>query len=235
MTEACVPIVEDETLLAFEFDELFNSASANVIGPFANLVQATQAARGYAIDVAILNTNLNDEMVYPLAEEMTTRRIPFLFLTGYDAYNLPDCFRAVPRMSRPFDRLGPYQSSSNGDEQSGLELLAASRLFDILPPATALHALTTGAIGTMTLAVMTRASLGHTGRPLVAGRGTITIYVLITVAAVLRLIAPLDAAHYMLSLTVAGAAWTAAFGLFVLLYGRALAQPRAKLGSSQPI
>ncbi len=117
----------------------------------------------------------------------------------------------------------------------GFVLLAASSLVHILPPTTALHALTTGAIGTMTLAVMTRASLGHTGRPLVAGRGTRTIYLLITVAAILRLIAPLDTTHYILLLAVAGAAWSGAFVLFVVLYGRALARPRVKPGGSQPI
>src|SRR5262245_29044271 len=60
--------------------------------------------------------------------------------------------------------------------------IAAIGLVPLLPQTTALHALTAGAIGTMTLAVMTRASLGHTGRALVAGRGTTTIYVLITLA-----------------------------------------------------
>jgi uncharacterized protein involved in response to NO len=95
-----------------------------------------------------------------------------------------------------------------------------------LPHTTALHALTTGAIGTMILAVMTRASLGHTGRPLVAGPGTTVIYVFVTLAAILRLLAPLAGAHYIAALSCAGAAWSAAFGLFVLLYGRLLLSPR---------
>ena len=68
-------------------------------------------------------------------------------------------------------------------------------------------------IGTMTLAVMTRASLGHTGRPLVAGHDTTTIYVLVTLAAVLRLLAPLGGAAYIFILSLAGAAWSGAFGL----------------------
>ena len=54
---------------------------------------------------------------------------------------------------------------------TGLVLLGLDECFDVLPTTVALHALTVGAIGTMTLAVMTRASLGHTGRPLVAGWG----------------------------------------------------------------
>jgi uncharacterized protein involved in response to NO len=96
----------------------------------------------------------------------------------------------------------------------------------LLPQTAALHALTVGAIGTMTLAVMTRASLGHTGRPLAAGPGTTAIYVLVTFAAVLRLFAPLAEAQYLLVLTLAGAAWSGAFGLFVLIYARPLTLPR---------
>ena len=78
----------------------------------------------------------------------------------------------------------------------------------------------------MTLAVMTRATLGHTGRPLAAGPGTTAIYGLITLAAILRLLAPLgEARHEMLLLSLAGAAWSGAFGLFALLYLRPLAFP----------
>jgi uncharacterized protein involved in response to NO len=73
----------------------------------------------------------------------------------------------------------------------GFLLLALDAFIPLLPETTALHALTVGAIGTMTLAVMTRASLGHTGRPLIAGPGTTAIYVLITLAALLRLVAAL--------------------------------------------
>jgi uncharacterized protein involved in response to NO len=104
-----------------------------------------------------------------------------------------------------------------------------------LPQTTALHALSVGAIGTMTLAVMTRASLGHTGRPLVAGLGTTTIYVLVTLAAILRLLAPLGSEHYLLMLSSAGAAWSGAFGLFVLLYAAPLMRPRAKGEEARPI
>jgi uncharacterized protein involved in response to NO len=114
----------------------------------------------------------------------------------------------------------------------GFVLSAVNDLVPVLPQTTALHALTTGAIGTMTLAVMTRVSLGHTGRPLVAGRGTTTIYVLITLAALLRLVAPLGGSQYIILLSFAGAAWTGAFGLFVLLYVRPLALPVVKDGAA---
>jgi uncharacterized protein involved in response to NO len=117
----------------------------------------------------------------------------------------------------------------------GFLLLGFNGLVPLLPRTTALHALTAGAIGTMTLAVMTRASLGHTGRRLIAGPGTTTVYALVTLAAILRLLAPLGGANYIAVLLVAGAAWSGAFGLFVLLYVRPLARPRVKDGEPRPI
>ena len=80
------------------------------------------------------------------------------------------------------------------------------------------------------------ATLGHTGRPLVAGAGTTTIYGLVTVAALCRLLAPFAGAQYIPALTVAGFAWSAAFGLFVMLYLRPLALPRVPRGvEARPI
>jgi uncharacterized protein involved in response to NO len=117
----------------------------------------------------------------------------------------------------------------------GLLLLGADRVFAFLPAGAALHALTVGAIGTMTLAVMTRASLGHTGRPLAAGTATIAIYVLITLAALLRFVSPFDPAAMEPLLSAAGAAWTAAFALFAIFYGGALTRPRLRGEAASPI
>jgi uncharacterized protein involved in response to NO len=117
----------------------------------------------------------------------------------------------------------------------GFILLAINGLVRLLPPTTALHALTTGAIGTMTLAVMTRASLGHTGRPLVAGHGTTIIYVLITLAALLRLLAPLGGTHYVLLLSAAGAAWGGSGSLYCSMraHSRCLGSKTGLLGRSE--
>ncbi|MCA0201458.1 MAG: NnrS family protein [Proteobacteria bacterium] len=82
----------------------------------------------------------------------------------------------------------------------------------------ALHALTVGGMGTMILAVMTRASLGHTGAALTADRGTLIVYLLVLVAAAARLFAPFVAEHYMVILHVTAGAWIAAFALFTALY-----------------
>ncbi len=100
----------------------------------------------------------------------------------------------------------------------GFCLLGLNALVSWLPETAALHTLTVGTIGTMTLAVMTRAMLGHSGRTLTAGRGTTLIYALVTVAALCRLLAPIAGAHYISVLWLSAVCWSMAFGLFVLLY-----------------
>ena len=88
-----------------------------------------------------------------------------------------------------------------------------------------IHALTAGAIGTMTLAVMTRASLGHTGRTIETDWATAMIYALVTIGAVLRVAAPF-LTSYGTMLIIAGSTWSAAFALFVVRYGPMLLRPR---------
>jgi len=107
----------------------------------------------------------------------------------------------------------------------GFALLGASILCpSVIPSTVGIHAWTAGAIGLMTLAVMTRASLGHTGQPLAAGAGTQAIYLLALCAVTLRMIAGFDGS--MMLLELASAAWVAAFGGFVLLYGPTLSRQR---------
>ncbi|MHA6334056.1 NnrS family protein [Qipengyuania sp. CAU 1752] len=108
----------------------------------------------------------------------------------------------------------------------GLAMLAATELGAPISPTTGLHALTAGAMGTMILAVMTRATLGHTGRALEAGIGTHLIYAAILTAAGLRVAAGLGLADTMSMLWLSGGFWIAAFGLFVGLYGPVLVLPR---------
>jgi uncharacterized protein involved in response to NO len=110
----------------------------------------------------------------------------------------------------------------------GLCLLGLSQLWPAMPATAALHALTAGAIDTMILAVMTRASLGHTGRTLEAGYGTTAIYLLVTLAALLRVVAAFATEFYFQLLAVSGLAWIGAFLLFPMLYGPALLTPRRR-------
>ena len=108
----------------------------------------------------------------------------------------------------------------------GLGLLAASLLEAPIPGSAAIHALTAGAMATMILAVMTRASLGHTGRELQASPATTFLYVCITLGALLRVIAPLGLIDYTLGMEVAAVAWAGAFVVFLSAYGPILFGPR---------
>ena len=98
----------------------------------------------------------------------------------------------------------------------------------MLPAATAQHLWMAGAIGMMTLAVMTRATLGHTGQPLTAGRGTAALYLMLLVSVLARVLAAAHADWAGPLYDLAGLGWIGAFGGFVLVYGRLLLRKRTE-------
>lgn len=109
---------------------------------------------------------------------------------------------------------------------AGLLLLGFSHFSTEILPTMGIHALAAGAMATMTLAVMTRATLGHTGRELRADGWTTAIYVLVTAGAAIRVCAPALPFDYMRLIELAGALWGGAFLLFLLSYGPKLLGPR---------
>lgn len=106
-----------------------------------------------------------------------------------------------------------------------LLILGGSILGIGLPAEDAVHAFTAGAVGAMTLAVMTRASLGHTGRPRHAGPLTVCIYMLVNVGAVLRVFGPMTGLSPNLVMGVAAGSWSGAYLLFAVVYGPFLLRP----------
>lgn len=108
----------------------------------------------------------------------------------------------------------------------GLLLLGGSNFIWCIPVSAALHAMSAGAMASMTLAVMTRATLGHTGRALHADGPTRAIYALVTAGAALRFAAPMLPVDYMLATGAAGALWCGAFVTFVFAYGPKLVGAR---------
>lgn len=106
-------------------------------------------------------------------------------------------------------------------------LLAASILTPgLFPGASALHALTAGAVGLLTVAVMTRATRGHSGRPLLADTATVIVYALIFLGALMRLILPFTPLSYAAGASLAGVTWSAGMLLFTVQYGPMLLLPR---------
>ena len=95
-----------------------------------------------------------------------------------------------------------------------------------IPESAGVHALTAGAMTTMILAVMTRASLGHTARQLKASPPTVVAYACVTVGAVLRVAASLGLGPYPIMLDIAGSFWGMALLLFLIVYRPVLWSPR---------
>jgi uncharacterized protein involved in response to NO len=107
-------------------------------------------------------------------------------------------------------------------------LLGAMSILEpaLLTGTAALHAWTVGAVGLMTLGVMSRATRGHTGHALTASPMTVSSYIAMIVAAVLRIAAGLFPQAYMMLIEAAGVAWIAAFALFLFEYAPMLLRPR---------
>lgn len=108
----------------------------------------------------------------------------------------------------------------------GYLLLALSALLPAFPRSSALHLLTVGAISGMILAMMTRVTLGHTGRPLTAGPATVLAYALLAAAAITRTASPLAATLAQPLLDLSSALWIAAFLVFLITYAPPLLLPR---------
>ena len=108
----------------------------------------------------------------------------------------------------------------------GVAALGIAALDPAFPSDAAIHALTAGAIGTSTLAVMTRVSRGHTGRALSADGVTTLIYVLVILAACARIAAALAGEAYGELLVGSAALWISAFALFAARYAPLLLRPR---------
>jgi CheY-like chemotaxis protein len=104
MTEALqgvkVLVVEDEYLVATLMENMLASAGCVVAGPIPRLAQALDAASSEACDVAVLDVNLAGERVYPVADILAQRNVPFVFVTGYGV--LPGEYANRPRLCKPF-------------------------------------------------------------------------------------------------------------------------------------
>lgn len=95
-------VVEDEFLVASLIQDFLETAGCRVAGPIARLAEAVKAAQVETCDAAVLDVNLGGHRVYPVAEVLSRRRIPFVFVTGYDADALPSEYHQRPMVHKPF-------------------------------------------------------------------------------------------------------------------------------------
>lgn len=99
-----VLVVEDEMMVAWLLEDLLTELGYVIVGPAASVNQAQTMIETEAIDVAVLDVNLNGEMSYPIADALVTRNVPFVFVTGYDKDRLLDGYRCFPVLQKPFHR-----------------------------------------------------------------------------------------------------------------------------------
>lgn len=101
---ARVLLVEDQMIVAMEIEDMLRAAGCEVVGPVGTLQAAITLGHEEALDLAVLDVNLDGDKVYRAAEELQARGIPFILATGYGESTLPEKWRDQPRLSKPFQR-----------------------------------------------------------------------------------------------------------------------------------
>lgn len=96
-------VVEDDFIVAFDMQSMLEEQGAEVLGPASSLQEARAILASETPNVAVLDVNLNGEYVFPLAEELRVRGIPFLFATAYadDDRLFPSTAKSVLRLAKP--------------------------------------------------------------------------------------------------------------------------------------
>jgi CheY-like chemotaxis protein len=98
-------VLEDEYLLADDLQRWLEAEGATILGPTATLAEGLRLLRdGAAPDLAILDIGVRGESVFPVADLLAGRGIPFVFATAYDEARLPQRYRGRRSVTKPYDR-----------------------------------------------------------------------------------------------------------------------------------
>jgi CheY-like chemotaxis protein len=101
-TKGRILLVEDEAMISMLIEDILQDLEYEVVGPASRLDQALTLALQAEIDIGLLDINVDGKVIYPVADVLEFRRIPFIFSTGYSAGALPARFRGRPTLSKPF-------------------------------------------------------------------------------------------------------------------------------------
>lgn len=113
LTGLRILVVEDEYLIANMIVEILERAGCVVVGPESELDGAIQTFRHENIDAVLLDVNLGGRLIFPLADQLDRHKVPFLFVTGYGPYTVPERFRDHPLITKPFMPHDLLQSLEN--------------------------------------------------------------------------------------------------------------------------
>lgn len=95
-------IVEDEYFIASDLKRAFQQGGAIVVGPVGDLTNGLALAEEGELDAAVLDVNLEGATSYPIADRLADQAVPYMFLTGYDGWALPEPYCNAPRIAKPF-------------------------------------------------------------------------------------------------------------------------------------
>lgn len=97
-----VLVVEDEGAIALMIEDMLESLGCEIAASVARLAEACKTAAEIEADLAVLDVNLDGQLVFPVAALLRERQIPIVFSTGYGASGLPDEFNGTPVLGKPF-------------------------------------------------------------------------------------------------------------------------------------
>jgi len=95
-------VVEDEAAISLLLEDMLIDFGCEVVGPAARLAAALDLAQSETFDLAILDVNVAGEAIYPVAEALDERNVPFVFSTGYGSAGIKDPYRGRPVVQKPF-------------------------------------------------------------------------------------------------------------------------------------
>jgi CheY-like chemotaxis protein len=95
-------VVEDEYLIRMLLEDMLLELGYEVAAAVGTISEARQAATSGAFSVAILDVNLDGQEIYPVADILAERGMPFVFVTGYGERSLPEPYRGRPALQKPF-------------------------------------------------------------------------------------------------------------------------------------
>ncbi|MEA2984912.1 MAG: hypothetical protein QOD94_1166 [Alphaproteobacteria bacterium] len=98
-----VLVVEDEVLVAMALEDTLEELGCEVVGIASRIDAAKHAVHAREFDCAILDVNVHGEAVYPVAEKLDEKHVPFIFLTGYDSAEIRQAFRDRPILRKPLE------------------------------------------------------------------------------------------------------------------------------------
>jgi CheY-like chemotaxis protein len=102
MPNARLLIVEDEYLIRLLLEDMLVELGCSIAAVASNLDEGKQVAQTAEIDLAILDVNIDGQQIFPVADILRSRKVPFIFITGYGARGLPENYRDTPTLQKPF-------------------------------------------------------------------------------------------------------------------------------------